>query len=57
MYVTKENEKRERKVLSIFLGLGNSNRKAAKKCSSLDMHSIDQSNDARKLCRKRMEQA
>lgn len=58
MYVTKENEKRkEKKELSLFLGLGNSNGRSAMKCSSLDMHSIDKSNNVRKLRRKGMEQA
>lgn len=58
MYITKENEKRnEKKELRLFLGLGNSNRRAAMKRSSLDMHSIDKSNNVRKLRRKGMEQA
>lgn len=50
-------KERKKKELSLFLGLGNSNRRAAMKCSSLDMHSIDKSNNVKKLRRKGMEQA
>jgi len=47
--------RKETKELTPFLGLGNSNRKAAMKYSSLDIHSIDKCNNVRKLCRKGME--
>lgn len=56
MYVTKgDEERKEKKDLTPFLALGNSNRKAAMKYSSLDTHSIDKRNSIRKLCRKGIE--
>lgn len=49
--------KRKKKKGASFLGLGNSNKKAAMKYSSLDIHPMDKHNNVRKLCRKGMEQA
>lgn len=58
MYVCNYGKKGEKgkKELTLFLGLGTSNRKAAMKYSSPDIHSIDKCNNVRKLCREGMEQ-